>query len=232
MSVSRTIPAMFLVLLAACGGQPDAMPRLSAGAPLASALAAPAAPATRELRAGRLTEARAMLEGALAKDPDGLGALNDLAVTYAAEERFDAARQLFEEALARGGPQEQQVALVNLGELYALEGYLSAASAHLASARAIDPARPEPSYALALLADVRGDRAGAAAALATALAADPGGAARKDLVFLYPEERIHLEALLAEASGDAALATTRFRELARGHFPALAQTAQRHLEEP
>ncbi len=232
MSVNRAIPAMFLVLLAACGGQIDAPPRRSAGAPLASALAAPAAPATRELRAGRLGEARALLEGALAKDPDGLGALNDLAVTYAAEERFDAARQLFEEALARGGPPEQQAALVNLGELYALEGYLSAALAHLVSARAIDPARPEPSYALSLLADARGDRVGATAALAAALAADPGGAARRDLVFIYPEERLHLEALVAEATGDAVLAGARFRDLARGRFPALVQAAQRHLEEP
>ena len=232
MSVSRAIPAMFLILLAACGGQVDVAPRRSAGAPLASALAAPAAPATREFRAGRISEARALLEGALAKDPDGLGALNDLAVTYAAEERFDAARQLFEEALARGGPAEQQTALVNLGELYALEGYLSAALAHLASARAIDPTRPEPSYALALLADARGDRAGAAAALAAALAADPDGTARKDLVFIYLEERLHLEALVADATGDAPVAAARFRELARGRFPALAQAAQRRLEEP
>jgi Flp pilus assembly protein TadD len=232
MSVSRAIPAMFLILLAACGGQVDAAPRRSAGAPLASALAAPAAPATREFRAGRISEARALLEGALAKDPDGLGALNDLAVTYAAEERFDAARQLFEEALARGGPLEQQMALVNLGELYALEGYFSAALAHLVSARAIDPTRPEPSYALALLADARGDRSGSAGALATALAADPVGTARKDLVFLYPEERLHLEALVADATGDAPVAAARFRELARGRFPALAQAAQRRLEEP
>ena len=134
--------------------------------------------------------------------------------------------------MAHGTSREAQVALVNLGELYALEGYFGAAQAHLTSARAVDPGVPGPAYAQALLADVRGDRAGSAVALREALEADQGGAARHDLVFLYPEERLHLEALLAEASGDAATARVRWRELARCAFPALAQTAQRRLEEP
>jgi Flp pilus assembly protein TadD len=176
--------------------------------------------------------ARARLEADLARDPDGIGALNDLAVSYSMEERFDAARQLLEEVLTRGAPREQQAALVNLGELYALDGYLTAAHAHLASAKAIDPTRPEPSYALALLADARGDRAGAASALREALDSDRLGAARRALAFVYSEERLHLDALVADATGDAATADARWRELARGRFPALAQAAQRHLEEP
>jgi len=218
--------------LAACGGQPDPAPRRSDGMPLASVLSDPSAPAMRDLRNGRLPEARAQLEEALTRDPDGMGALNDLAVSYAIEERFDAARQLLEEVVARGAPREQQAALVNLGEIYAIDGYSSAAEAYLTSARAVDPTRPEPSYALALLADARGDHAAALAATRTAVEADRGGLARRDLAFLYPEERLHLQALLAEAAGDTALAGARWRELARGRFPALAQVAQRRLEEP
>jgi tetratricopeptide (TPR) repeat protein len=184
-----------------------------------------------DLRNGRTSDARVQLERSLAADPDGMAALNDLGVTYAMEERFDAARQLLEEVLARGGPREQQAALVNLGELYAIDGYLEAALAHLESARAVDPTRPEPSYALALLKDLRGDRAGTQAALRLALDLDHGGAARRDLSFVYPEERAHLEALVAEASGDAAGAASRWRDVARGRFPALAAAAQRHLDD-
>ncbi len=69
------------------------------------------------------------------------------------------------------------------------------------------------------------------AALREALEADRGGVARRELTFLYTEERLHLEALLAEASGDVATAGSRWRELVRGRFPVLVQTGQRHLEE-
>ena len=231
MRALRLTPALLLVL-AACGGQPEAAPRRSDGMPLLAVLAAPSAPAMRDLRGGRPSEARAQLEEVLAKDPYGMAALNDLGVSYSMEERFDAARQLLEEVLARGSPHEQQAALVNLGELYALDGYSSAAEAYLTSARAVDPTRPEPLYALALLADARGDRAAALASLREALEADRGALARRDLAFLYPEERLHFEALLAEASGDSVIASARWRELARGRFPTLTQAAQRWLEEP
>ena len=228
MRAARLLPALALVL-AACGGEPEPATPRAGGAPLAAALASPAAAPSAALRAGRTGEARAALEAALARDPEAAGALNDLAVTYAAEERFDAARQLFEEALARGGAPEQQAALVNLAELYALDGYLPAAQAHLDAAQAVDPARAGPRYAAALLADARGDRAAAEAALQAALDADRAGAARRELVFVYPEEKLHLDALVAEASGDPA-APARWRELARGRFPSLAQVAARHLE--
>lgn len=221
-----------LLALAACGGQPEAAPPPSDAAPLASVLAATSGVAVQDLRAGRPARARAELEQALAGDPDGMAALNDLGVSYAMEERFDAAHQLLEEVLARGGPPEQLAALVNLSELYALDGYLGAALAHLASARTVDPTRPEPSYALALLADARGDRAGSEAALQAALAADPGGATRRGLVFLYPEEKLHLEALVADAAGDRVGAAARWHELARGRFPALVAVAEHHLQEP
>ncbi len=219
-----------LAILAGCGGDLDVQPRRVDGAPTVSALAAPAAPAAVELRAGRVQAARATLEGLLSTNPDRMSALNDLAVTYSVEERFDAARQLFEEVLARGGPRDQLAALLNLGELYAVDGYLGAAEAHLTSARAIDPTRAEPVYALALLADARGDRVAALARIREALDADSTGSARRALVFLYAEERIHLDALVAEVSGDAATADARWRELARGRFRVLAQAAQRHLE--
>ncbi|HEX9290146.1 MAG TPA: tetratricopeptide repeat protein [Anaeromyxobacteraceae bacterium] len=233
MHLLRATPAMLVATLAACGGELEAAsPRRAESAPLLAALADPAGPATGDLRSGRLPAARARLEASLASDPDTIAALNDLAVSYSMEERFDAARQLLDEVLTRGGAREQQAALVNLGELYAVDGYLTAAHAHLASAKAIDASRPEPAYALALLADARGDRAGAAAALREALESDRSGAARRELAFLYPEERLHLDALVADAMGDATTADARWRELARGRFQALAQAAQRHLEEP
>ena len=230
MRLRRHIIAISLVLLACGGDIADVQPKRPDGTPVTGTLAAASSPAARDLRTGRLGEARTTLEGMLTLNPDGLSALNDLAVTYALEQRFDAARALFEEVLTRGGPRDQQAALVNLAELYALDGYLAAAEAHLSSARAIDPNRPEPSYALALLADARGDRVGAATALHDALEADRTGTARRSLAFLYPEERIHLDALLAEALGDAATADARWRELARGRFRILAQAAQRRLE--
>jgi tetratricopeptide (TPR) repeat protein len=231
MRLAQALGLISLAVFAGCGGELDAQPRRVDGAPVIAALAAPSTPAAADLRAGRLQAARTTLEGLLSSNPDGISALNDLAVTYSAEERFDAARQLFEEVLARGGPRDQQSALVNLGELYAVDGYLGAAEAHLTSARAIDPSRAEPAYALALLADERGDRVLALARMRDALDADPTGTARRALVSLYAEERVHLEALSAEASGDTATAEARWRELARGRFRVLAQAAQRHLEQ-
>src|SRR5512133_3347511 len=154
MRLRRAILAISLVLLACGGGDlGEAQPRRPDGTPVTGTLAVPSGAASRDLRAGRLGDARTTLEGMLARDPDGLSALNDLAVTYALEQRFDAARALFEEVLTRGGSRDQQAALVNLAELYALDGYLAAAEAHLASARAIDSSQAEPAYALALLAD-------------------------------------------------------------------------------
>jgi tetratricopeptide (TPR) repeat protein len=231
MRFPRLTASLAFLLLAACGGGLDGGPRRTDGAPLAGMLAGPAHPAAADLLGGHPAQARAKLESALASDPDGVFALADLGVAYALEERVDAARQLLEEALARGGAREQQAALVNLAELYALDGYLTAAQAHLASARAIDPARPEPVYALALLASARGDRAGALALAREAVRLDDGGAARRSLAFAYPEERLHLSALVAAVSGEPARAEARWRELARGRFPVLAQAAQRHLDE-
>lgn len=230
MRFRRAILAISLVLLACGGDAGDAQLRRPDGTPVAATLALSSGVTAQDLRTGRLGDARTTLEGMLARDPDGLSALNDLAVTYALEQRFDAARALFEEVLTRGGPRDQQSALVNLAELYALDGYLVAAEAHLASARAIDPGRSEPGYALALLSDAKGDRAASAAALREALASDATGSARRSLAFLYPEERVHLDALVAEAQGDAVTADARWRELARGRFRSLAQAAQRRLE--
>jgi tetratricopeptide (TPR) repeat protein len=232
MRVVRLTVVVAAAALAACGGQVEPSTRRpDAAAPLLVTLAAAGAPGARELRTGQLPEARSRLEAILAADPDRVDALNNLAVSYYLEARGDAARQLLEEAVNRGGPREQQAALVNLAELYAVDGYLTAAQAYLGSARAVDPSRPAPSYALALLADARGDRPASLAAVRVAMRADEGGAARRAFAFAYPEERIHLEALVAEASGDATLAEARWRELRAGRFPVLAQAAQRHLEE-
>jgi FimV-like protein len=191
-------------------------------------LATPTGAGADRLRAGDLAAARSLFEAALAQDPDRLSALNDLAVSYVLDGHGDAARRLLDEVVAAGTPAEQQAALVNLGELYSAEGYVSAARATLETARSIDSQRPEPLYALALLADARGDLASARTLLQDALRRDEGGAARAGLAYVYPEERVHLEALVGEAAGDRA-ARDRWRELAAGRFAALATAAERHL---
>ena len=225
--------ALAALLLGACGGQVDAQPRLRAeGTPVMATLAGAAGQATDRLRSGDLAGARALFESALAEDPDRLAALNDLAVSYHLDGRFEAARQLLDEVVARGDSPEQQTALLNLGELYALEGYVSAAQAHFETARDIDPTRPGPFYALGLLADMRGLPAAALGDVREALRLDPVGAGRNALAFVYPEERTHLEALVGEALGDRELAAARWRELGSARFPALTAAAQRHLEAP
>ena len=219
--------------LAACGGQVEATPRAGRGEPTpVLATLASSGGGIAELRAGDLAAARAVFESALGADPERIAPLNDLAVSYYLEGRLDIARRLLDEVVARGGAREQQAALVNLGELYALEGYVSAARAHFESARDIDAGRAEPLYALAMLSDTRGDRVQALATLREALRLDEVGAARAALTFVYPEERLHLEALTAEVTGDRDLAAARWRELKAGRFAALAAAAARHLEEP
>jgi tetratricopeptide (TPR) repeat protein len=231
----RRTAALAALALAACGGQVEGSPRAvgrGEPTPILATLASEPGGGTSQLRAGDLSGARAAFESALAADPDRLSALNDLAVSYYLEGRFEAARQLLDEVVARGDARAQLRALVNLGELYALDGYVSAGEAHLKSARGVDSRRPEPLYALAMLADTRGDRGSALALLREALRLDESGSAQRSLAFVYPEERLHLEAFIAEALGDRDLALSRWRELKAGRFAALSAAAQRHLEEP
>jgi tetratricopeptide (TPR) repeat protein len=215
--------ACILFGLAACGGGLEPMPRRADAVPAPAVL-------TSEVRLSDPAAARARLEATLARNPDELGALNDLAVTYLAEGRSDAARQLLDEVVARGGAREQQAALLNLAAIYAQDGYQTAAIAHGETAREIDPSRAEPHYALALLASARGDRALALARVREALRLDEGGAARAALAPLQPEARLHLEALLAESRGDDGPAAARWRELRAGSFPALTAVADRWLD--
>jgi FimV-like protein len=220
-----------VLLLAACGGAEPRLPGRGDGVPVLATLADGAGAGADRLQAGDLAGARALFEADLARDPDRLSALNDLAVSYVLEGHGDAARRLLDEVVAKGDPAEQQAALVNLGELHAADGYVAAAQAYLETARSLDPARPEPLYALALLVDARGDLPGARALLREALRRDEGGAARAAFAYLFPEERVHLEALVAEQAGDRATAAERWRELAAGRFAALAAAAERHLAE-
>lgn len=223
--------ALALLTLTACGGIAD--PRFPDGADATPVVGMVSTPSTAaRLRAPDLTAARAAFEADLSSDPDRLERLVDLAVSYALDGHFDAARRLLDAAVAEGDARVQQAALVNLGELYALEGYLGAAAAHLETARSIDPDRAGPHYALALLADGRGDAAGALAAIQAALRLDPDGAVRATLVTVLPEEALHLEALVAVAAGDRGRAEPLLRELARGRFAPLAAAAERHLAEP
>lgn len=225
---SRHLAAAALALLVVgCGGTVDQRPNGDA-VPLAVTLGSDG-PGADRLLAGDLAQGRAALEADLSADPDHLSALNDLAASYLLEGHGEAARRLLDEVVAKGGSREQQAALLNMGELYALEGYLDAASAYLETARALDRTRPEAWYAVALLSDGRGDLAGAREAMRTALRLDDGGAARAAFAYAYPEERVHLEALVAEQAGDRATAVARWRELAQGRFAPLASTAERHL---
>jgi FimV-like protein len=218
-----------LALVAACGGQDPSV--RSGGFPVAGVLVRASGPGTAEVRSGQLAAARAGFESVVRGNPERMDALNDLAVAYRLDGHSEAARQLLDEVVARGTPREQQVALVNLADLYAREGFLQAAQAHVDAAREVDAGRAEPAWAQALLADARGD-AEAPRLAAEALRLDADGAARRFLVFESPEERIHLEALAAEAAGDRSLALSRWRELRAGRVPALAQAALRHLGEP
>ncbi|HEX9051873.1 MAG TPA: tetratricopeptide repeat protein [Anaeromyxobacter sp.] len=226
---ARSAAALVLLALAACGGAEPRSPARDAAAPALVTLASAPGPGPDRLRAGDLAGARAAFEADLGRNPDGLGALNDLAVSYLLQGHSDAASRLLDEVVAKGNLGDQQAALVNLGELYATQGYVSAAQAYLDTASSLDPSRPEPWYALAVLADARGELERARAALREALARDDGGAARSALAYLYPEERVHLEALVAEQAGDGATAADRWRALAAGRFPALAAAAERHL---
>lgn len=226
--------ALALVAVAtACGGtEDDRFPAREDAAPVLATLAAPASAGAQQLRAGDLAGARATFEATLAADPERLASLNDLAVSYALDGHVDAARRLLEEVVASGSTSEQQAALVNLGELYALEGYVSAAQAYFETARGVDPDRAEPVYALALLADLRGDRAEALGLVRAALRLDADGGARNGFAYVYPEERQHLDALLAEAAGDRAAAQATWRELSESRLAAVAAAAGRHLAEP
>jgi tetratricopeptide (TPR) repeat protein len=219
-----------LVALAACGGAVESRPPIRDDAtPALASLASPASPGATLLRAGDLTGARAAFEAELGGDPGRLAPLNDLAVTYYLEGHLDAARRLLDEVVASGRPREQQAALLNLGELYAVEGHAEAARAYLESARGVDGTRPEPLYALALLASARGDVSQARGLLREAARLEDGSG-RAALVFAFGEERRHLEALVAEVGGDQPQADARWRELATGRFPALAAAAARQLE--
>ncbi|MBK9515776.1 MAG: tetratricopeptide repeat protein [Anaeromyxobacter sp.] len=218
--------------LAACGGSADPrLPLRDDATPALGTLAAAQGFGAGLIRTGDLGGARAAYEAELAGDPDRLSALNDLAVSYFLDGHLDAARRLLDEVVASGGPREQQAALLNLGELCAVEGHAEAAQAYLESARGVDATRPEPAYALALLADARGDAAGARALLREAVRLDDGSA-RAALVFAFVEERRHLEAMLLDLAGDRAGAELRWRELAAGRFPSLATAAARRLGEP
>jgi Tfp pilus assembly protein PilF len=223
------IAVALATFLVACGGAEPRSPARDQAVPVLATLVNGAGPGQGRLRASDLAGARAAFEADLSRDPDDLGALNDLAVSYHLEGHSDAARRLLDEVVAKGDLAEQQAALVNLGELYAVDGYVSAAQAYLDTARSLDPSRPEPWYALAVLADSRGELERARAFLREALSRDRGAAARGAFAFVHPEERVHLEALLAESAGDVAVATARWRTLAAGRFPALAAAAERHL---
>jgi Flp pilus assembly protein TadD len=225
-------PLLALLALAACGVGADLRPPIRDDAtPAVAALASPAGLGATLLRAGDLGGARAAFEAELSGDPDRLAPLNDLAVSYYLEGHLDAARRLLDEVVASGRPREQQAALLNLGELYAVEGHVEAARAYLESARGVDVSRPEPLYALALLASARGE-AGQASALLREAARLDDGSGRASLIYAYGEERRHLEALTADLAGDRASADLRWRELSAGRFPALAAAAARRLAGP
>ncbi len=221
--------AAFVLLLAGCGGASgDSRAAADDSAPLTVTLGSVGAGAER-IRAGDLAGARASFESDLSADPDKFSALNDLGATYLLQGHREAARRLLDEVVAKGNPREQQAALLNLGELYAIDGYLDAALAYLDTARAIDRTQAGPWYALALLNDARGELAGARLFLRSAVRLDEGGAVRAAFAYAYPEERVHLEAMLAEQAGDKGTAAARWRELAQGRFIPLVAVAERHL---
>jgi len=224
-------PLIALAALTACGGaEASRLAIREDSTPAVAALASPATAGATLLFSGDFPGARAAYEAELASRPDQLAPLNDLAVGYFLDGHVDAARRLLDEVVASGTPRQQQAALLNLGALYAVEGHATAAQAYLEAARGLDAGRPEPHYALALLADSRGDPAVARAELREALRLDDG-TARAAFAFPFREGRRLLDGLLAEQAGDTAAAAAAWRELADARFPAVAGAAQRHLLE-
>jgi FimV-like protein len=224
-------PLIAALALAACGGADASRFAIREdAAPGVAALASPSTAGAALLFSGDLPGARAAYEAELASRPGQLGPLNDLAVGYFLDGHVDAARRLLDEVVASGTPRQQQAALLNLGALYAVEGHAVAAQAYLEAARALDATRPEPHYALALLADARGESAAARAELREAVRLDDGSA-RAAFAFPFREGRRHLDGLLAELAGDTAAAGAAWRELSVARFPAVAGAAQRHLLE-
>jgi FimV-like protein len=224
-------PLIALAALTACGGaEASRLAIREDSTPAVAALASPATAGATLLFSGDFPGARAAYEAELASRPDQLAPLNDLAVGYFLDGHVDAARRLLDEVVASGTPRQQQAALLNLGALYAVEGHATAAQAYLEAARGLDAGRPEPHYALALLADARGEAAVARAELREALRLDDG-TARAAFAFPFREGRRLLDGLLAEQAGDTAAAAAAWRELADARFPAVAGAAQRHLLE-
>jgi len=225
------VAALAALTLAACGGAADPrLPERADATPVVSIVSS--AETADRLRSGDRAAARSAIEADLSANPERLSGLIDLAVSYAVGGHFEAARRLLDAAVAEGDGPVQQAALVNLGELYAIEGYLAAAAAHFETARSIDPTRAGPRYALALFADAHGDVDVAREELREALRLDPDGAVREALVTIQPEEALHLAALLALQAGDRARAEPLLRELEKARYPALAAAAERHLAEP
>ncbi len=214
----RPLPlaAAAALALAGCGGA-EAERSPGDGAPLVGHARAPPGRVRSGSSPATWPGARTALEADLSADPDQLSALNDLGVSYLLEGHAEAARRLLDEVVAKGGPREQQAALLNLGELYALEGYLDAAQ-RLPRDRRARWTRPAPSPGTRWRScpTPAATRGGARTPCATALRLDEGGAARAGFAFAFPEERVHLEALLAEQAGDRAAAAARLARAGPG----------------
>ena len=197
----------------------------------ADAVPAPAVLTSRGRRLADPAGARARLEATLARNPDELGALNDLAVTYLAEGRADAARQLLDEVVARGGAREQQAALLNLAAIYAQDGYQTAAS----RARR-DGAGDRPLAARAALR-ARAARERARRPRAGARPGARGAAARRGRRRARGVRAVYAGGAAAprgarsrRPAGTTRAAAARWRELRAGSFPALAAAADRRLD--
>jgi len=120
----------------------------------------------RAAQAGRLEDAAAAFEAALARDPDFREARENLAGMYCAMGRFQQGIFHYREALARHPEDADTHAL--LGQACAQQGDLASAEAAWLAAIRIAPAHRGAREGLAILCEERGDAAGARAHRAAA----------------------------------------------------------------
>lgn len=188
-------------------------------------------------RMGEYDEAAAEYQQVLALNPNDPASHNNLGGLYYMREDFDAARAETETALNLGNnPQGISIALANLAEFDWLQGDFEGAEQKMN--RALDTAPEDaPAYfGLATLYDVMHRDEAAMSMEKNALALDPHHATWRATSWVWPELRLHSEAMAAEARGETAKAVELWSALSNIeqsgtlHWSALEGRAAAHLK--
>jgi len=146
--------------------------------------------------AGRLDEAQARYEKAVAGNPADLTAANALATLLARRGRFDEAERRFGAVLARDP--DNLDALRNLGALEAMRGHDAEAMEHLHRVLALDPDAARVRFNLGLLYEKTGDLERATDELSGEVAVSPDFAPAHAALGRVLEKAGHRDRALAE----------------------------------